>query len=74
MRIAALGETIPVYSGSFRGLGSLLLKFPLDAGKTILSGQVRFQQCSDTICEPPETLPFELPLTLEPFVVAKPHK
>jgi hypothetical protein len=70
MRIAALGETVPVYSGSFQGLGSLLMKFPLDAGKTILSGQVRFQQCSDTICEAPETLPFELPLTLEPFMVA----
>lgn len=73
-RIAALGETVPVYSGSFRGLGSLLLKFPLEEGKTVLSGQVHFQQCSDTVCEAPETLPFELPLTLDPFVVAKPHK
>ena len=74
MRIAALGETIPVYSGSFRGLGSLLLKFPLEEGKTALSGQVRFQQCSDAVCEAPETLPFELPITLDPFVVARPHK
>ncbi len=74
MRIAALGETIPVYSGSFRGLGSLLLKFPLEEGKTVLSGQVRFQQCSDTVCEVPEAIPFELPLTLDPFVVARPHK
>jgi hypothetical protein len=70
MRIAALGETIPVYSGSFQGLGSLLLKFPLDAGKTMLSGQLRFQQCSDTVCAAPEKLPFELPLSLEPFMVA----
>lgn len=54
------------------GLGTLLLKFPLDAGKTTLSGQIRFQQCSETICEPPETIPFELPLTLEPFLVASP--
>ena len=74
MRIAALGETIPVFSGSFRGLGSLLLKFPLEEGKIALSGRVRFQQCSDAVCEAPETLPFELPLILEPFVVAKPHK
>ncbi len=74
MRIAALGETIPVYSGSFQGLGSLLLKFPLEEGKTVLSGQVRFQQCSDTVCEAPETVPVELPLILEPFVVARPHK
>ncbi len=74
MRIAVLGETIPVYSGSFQGLGSLLLKFPLEEGKIVLSGHIRYQQCSDTVCEAPETLPFELPLTLDPFVVAKPHK
>jgi AhpC/TSA family/Thiol:disulfide interchange protein DsbD, N-terminal len=74
MRIPALGETVPVYSGSFQGLGTLLLRFPLDAGKTMLSGQVRFQQCSETICEAPETLLFELPLILEPFVVARPNK
>ena len=56
------------FGESFQGLGTLLLKFPLDAGKTTLSGQVRFQQCSETVCEPPETIPFELPLTLEPFM------
>jgi len=65
-----VGETVPVHSGSFQGLGSLLLRFPLDDGKTMLSGRVSFQQCSDTICEAPETIPFELPLTLEPFMVA----
>jgi AhpC/TSA family/Disulphide bond corrector protein DsbC len=69
MEIAALGEIIPVYSGSFAGAGSLLLKYPLDAGPTALRGQVRFQQCSDTACEPPEALSFELPLTLEPILV-----
>jgi len=74
MHLAALGETIPVYSGSFQGLGSLLLKFPLEEGKTVLSGHVRYQLCSDTVCEAPETLPFELPLTLDRFVVARPHK
>jgi len=35
-----------------------------------LSGQLRFQQCSDTICEAPETTPFELPLTIEVFMDA----
>jgi hypothetical protein len=70
MRIAALGETLPVYSSPFQGLGSLLLRFPLDAGNIMLSGRVRFQQCSDTVCEAPETILFDLPLTLEPFMVA----
>ncbi len=70
LEIPSLGETLPVYGGSFRGLGSLLLKFPIDAGKTMLSGQLHFQQCSDTVCEPPQTVAFQLPLTLEPFMVA----
>jgi len=74
LHIAALGETLPVYGGSFRGAGLLLLKFPLDAGPVTLSGQVRFQQCSDTICEAPEAVRFTLPLTLRPFMVAAPAK
>lgn len=74
VRIADLGETLPVYSGSFQAVGSLLLKYPLDEGATTLRGHLRFQQCSDTVCEPPETLAFELALTLQPFLVASPRK
>jgi hypothetical protein len=70
MKISALDETLPAYSGSFQGLGSLLLKFPFPAGLTMLRGKLRFQQCSDTSCEPPETISFELPLTIEPMMVA----
>lgn len=73
VRLAALDETLPVHSGSFQGIGSILLKFPLDAGPITLAGRVRFQPCSETVCEPPEMLPFELTLTLEPFMVA-PHR
>ncbi len=62
------------FGETFQGLGTLLLKFPLEAGKITLSGQVRFQQCSETVCEPPETIPFELPLILEPFMVATPRE
>jgi hypothetical protein len=65
-----LGETGPAYSGSFQGLGSLLLRFPLDDGKIVLSGRVSFQQCGATVCEAPETIPFELPLILERFMDA----
>ena len=73
LKIAALGETLPVYSGSFQGLGSFLLKFPLEAGNTTLSGQLHLQQCTDSLCEPPQTIPFELPITIQPFMVAKPR-
>lgn len=69
-RMDLSAETVPVHSGSFQGLGSLLLKFPLDDGTIMLSGHVGFQQCSATICDAPETIPFQLPLTLEPFMVA----
>jgi len=74
MENTVLVETLPAYSGSFQGLGSLLLKFPIDAGKTVLSGQLRFQQCSDTVCEAPQTIPFELPLTIEVFMDAERKK
>jgi len=72
MEISALQETLPVYGGSFQCRGSLLLKFPLEAGQITLAGQLRFQQCSDTVCEAPEWVPFELPLTIEPFMVPPP--
>jgi thiol:disulfide interchange protein DsbD len=74
MEVNAMGETLAVYSGTFEGLGSLLLKFPLEAGEIRLRGQLQFQLCSETVCEPPLTLEFELPLTIEPFLVAVPRK
>ena len=74
MKIAALDEILPVYEGAFEGKGSLLLKFPLEAGQTTLSGKLHFQLCSDVVCEAPEAIPFELPLTIEPFLVAVPKK
>lgn len=55
--IPVLPETLPAYSGSFQAVGSLLLKFPIESGKTVLSGQLHFQQCSDTVCEAPQIDP-----------------
>jgi hypothetical protein len=65
-----LKEALPVYGGSFEMLGTLLLKFPLPEGELILPGCLRFQQCSESLCEPPQTIAFELPLTLQPFVIS----
>jgi hypothetical protein len=67
----ALGETMAVYSDSFQGTGTLLLKHPLPDGKLVLPGRVEFQQCSDTVCEPPQVLLFELALILEPFLISE---
>jgi DsbC/DsbD-like thiol-disulfide interchange protein len=74
LAIPMLGETLPVYSDSFQGLGSLLLKFPIREGATTLSGHLRFQECGETVCEAPESIPFELPLTIEPFQTPTPKK
>jgi hypothetical protein len=65
-----LKEVLLVYSGSFQILGTLLLKFPLPEGQLILPGRLRFQQCSENLCEPPQTIEFELLLTLQPFVIS----
>lgn len=66
MTFPLLNETLPVYSGSFEAHGRLLLRFPLPEGVLILRGSLCFQQCSESICEPPQVIPFELPLSLSP--------
>lgn len=71
LSLPTLGETLPVYSGSFQAIGTLVLKHPLPEGRLVLSGHLSFQQCSDTVCEAPQILPFELSLNLEPFVVSE---
>ncbi len=71
MKVAALGETLPVYSGSFQGFGSLLFRYPIDPGRALLKGELRFQQCGESVCEPPGTIPFELPLNFEVFLDAE---
>jgi AhpC/TSA family/Thiol:disulfide interchange protein DsbD, N-terminal len=69
--ILALGETLPLYGGSFRSIGTVLLKHPLPEGRLVLQGRLAFQQCSETVCEPPEAISFELALMLEPFMVSE---
>lgn len=51
--------------------GTLLFKFPLPEGELILSGYLRFQACSQTVCEPPQTVTCALPPTLQPFLISE---
>ncbi len=74
LHVQALGETLPVHSGSFRGIGTLLLKYPLPEGQLILQGRLAFQQCGDTVCEPTQTMCFTLALTLDPFIISEADK
>jgi hypothetical protein len=37
-------------------------------------GERRHHACGESVCEPPRTIPFELPLSIEVFVDAEPKK
>ena len=79
MRLEALGETLPVYEGEIRATGRLRVKWspakdakflhalaqPIEPGQYRMAGTLRFQACSDSVCEAPQEVNFELPLTLE---------
>jgi hypothetical protein len=86
--LKALGETLPIYRNGFRAHGKVGIRWspPMPAkfleplGKRIepgmyrIAGTLRFQACSDEICESPRTIKFELPLTIEAGVPSAPKK
>ena len=77
--LKALGETLPVYADRVQAMGKVGIKWsppmpapfllalgkPIAPGSHKISGTLRFQACSDTVCEPPEEIHFDLPLTIE---------
>lgn len=71
VQLPLLNQVVPVYTGSVEIQGTLLLKFPLPEGELTLPGHLRFQPCSETVCEPPQTITFTLPLTLQHFVMTE---
>jgi Disulphide bond corrector protein DsbC/AhpC/TSA family len=87
VEFAALGETLPAYEGELHAVGKLRTKWsaPEDAkfltglfgqsagpGLHRIKGTLRFQACSDTVCEPPSAIQFELPLVIEAGVPPAP--
>jgi hypothetical protein len=64
MRFEALGQTLPVYKGSMHAGGDVKLRPDLKPGDYQLSGNVVFQECSDTMCKMPLSLPFAIPITV----------
>jgi hypothetical protein len=78
LHLKALNETLPVYSGEVRAIGKVGIKWspPMPApflkplGEMIapapykINGTLRFQACSDAVCETPQAIAFELPLTI----------
>jgi peroxiredoxin len=71
VQIPLLNQRVPVYMRPVEIQGTLLLKFPLPEGELTLPGRVCFQLCSETVCEPPQTIPFALPLTLQHFLISE---
>ena len=86
--LEALGETLPVYDGEIRALGKLGIRWSppipakfleplgpaIEPGQHHIEGILRFQACSDQICEAPQTVKFQLPLTIEKGIPAPPRK
>ncbi len=78
VRFPALGETLPIYTGEVRAYGKVGIrwsppmpaKFLLPLGAMIepgahkIGGTLSFQTCKEDLCEPPQTIKFELPLTI----------
>jgi peroxiredoxin len=88
LSLKALGETLPVYSKGFRALGKIGIKWSppmpapflkglgekIEPGVYQIAGTLRFQGCSDKVCEPPQAIKFELPLTIEAGIGPVPKK
>jgi len=86
--LKALGETLPVYGAGLNAHGKVGIKWspPMPArfleplGKKIepglyqIAGTLRFQACSDDVCEPPQAIKFALPLTIEAGIPPAPKK
>jgi Disulphide bond corrector protein DsbC/AhpC/TSA family len=88
MRLKGLGETLSVYDGEIRAVGKLGIKWSppgpikfleafgkwIEPGAYKIEGQLRFQACTDSVCDPPQAIKFELPLRLEAGIPAAPKK
>ena len=72
VRFEALGQTLPVYKGSLKAIGSVQLKQRLEPGDHNLRGIIEFQECSETTCKIPQSAHFELPLKIVPMTPPAP--
>lgn len=64
VKFEGTGETLPVYHGRFRAEGKIRLASGLDPGRHELKGILAFQECSDVLCKMPQTVRFDLPITI----------
>ena len=67
-----LGETLPVYAGSFRSKGKIVTRNELKPGDYQLKATLSFQECSNQICKIPQSTAFEIPFRIDPIASAPP--
>ena len=65
LRFEALNQTYPVYTGSFKAIGTIVLRQKIKPGDYSIPGTFSFQQCNDTMCKMPQTVHFEIPIKIE---------
>lgn len=57
LHLEAIGETVPVYEGSFTLTTEALVSTAAKAGDVIIKGKLNYQTCDDKICYLPVTIP-----------------
>jgi len=86
--LKAVNETLPVYDGEIEAIGTFRIKWSppmpapflealgdrIDPGKYTINGALRFQACSEEICEAPQTITFTVPLQIEAGIPPAPKK
>jgi Disulphide bond corrector protein DsbC len=86
--LKALDETLPLYEAEIHATGKLGIKWSppmparfleplgnrIEAGLHHLDGILRFQACSDEVCEMPQTVKFQLPIRIEAGIPPAPKK
>jgi DsbC/DsbD-like thiol-disulfide interchange protein len=72
LRFETLNETYPVYQGSFKAAGNIVLAQKLKAGDSSIEGTLSFQECNDSICQMPQSVHFALPIKIESAAPASP--
>ena len=65
LKFEALNETYPVYQGSFKAAGDIVLAQKLKPGDYSIGGTLSFQECNDAICKMPQSVRFALPIKID---------
>ena len=65
MHLAAIDETVPVYTDSFRVLREVTIGKKVKPGELVVEGGFRYQACDEKKCYIPETVPLKWTLRVE---------